>query len=532
MTVATRTTTVLQGGKVVLADRVLPHYDVVIQNGRIAALVPTQEHTASPACEVRDARGCYVAPGFIDIHSDYIENVASPRPSIVMDLHGALYGVDRSLVSHGVTTIYHSLSLYQGAMFDHKPIRRYENVERLISFIDEMRATETFDHLIRHRLHVRVELDAVGLIENIEKLLLDDKVDLISFMDHTPGQGQYRDLKVYADIMKSYNGNMTDEDVQKLVEKRQSAERLTIEQIEHLSTLARQRGVAVASHDDDCRETLEFIWELGATISEFPISLEVARNAQELGMHTIAGAPNVLLGYSHSGNLSARESISAGATDILCSDYFPAALLKAVFELERQCGISLAAAFALVTINPARAVGIDDELGEIAVGKKADLLLIRELPQGVDEPALPVVEEVYVEGRSVFKTSYPVLRRAATGMQDEASGYAASLQDKASGYAASLQDEASGCAASMLDKASDRATSLQNETSGCAASMLDKTSDRATSMQNETSSCAASLQDEASGCAARQTAGLPSASFGSATAASVAAHAKQQETAA
>ncbi len=122
-TPTTPTTTVLQGGHVILANRVAPDHDVLICDGRIAAVEPTRERTPSPTCEVLDARGCYVTPGIIDIHSDYVENVASPRPSVVMDLRGALYSVDRSLVMHGITTIYHSLSIYQNGMFDHKPIR-------------------------------------------------------------------------------------------------------------------------------------------------------------------------------------------------------------------------------------------------------------------------------------------------------------------------------------------------------------------------------------------------------------------------
>ena len=323
-----------------------------------------------------------MAPGFIDIHSDYIEGIASPRPSVVMDLRAALYEADRSLVAHGVTTMFHSLSIYKLLVFDHKPIRRFDNVSRLIECINRMRASEAAGHLIRHRLHVRVELDAIDHFHDVEDLLLAGKVDLISFMDHTPGQGQYRDLEVFAKTIKSYKGEISDAAVQELVDKQQAAAKLSFEEIAHLAGVARQHGVSIASHDDSSAEELRLMQGLGASISEFPISIDVAHQARDLGMHTIAGAPNVLLGYSHSGNLSAREAVCAGATDILCSDYYPAAMLRAVFELNRSCGLDLAAAFALVTLNPARAVGIDDQLGEIAPGKRADILLIRELVEG------------------------------------------------------------------------------------------------------------------------------------------------------
>ena len=401
--------TVIQGGTVVLADRLAPAHDVVITNGRISSIVPTATHAlqSEPHRTIIDAGGCYVAPGFIDIHSDYIEGIASPRPSVVMDLRTALYQTDRSLIAYGVTTMYHSLSIYKGVMFDHKPIRYFENVVNLIECINQMRAGETYDHLMRHRLHARIELDAVEYFFDVEDLLRAGKVDLISFMDHTPGQGQYRDLEVYSNTVRSYSGNLSDEAVQELIEEQQACVKLGFDEVTHLAEVARECDVVIATHDNDSIKVVEAMQGLGACISEFPISLDIARSAQKLGMYTIAGAPNVLLGYSHSGNLSACEAVCADTIDILCSDYYPAALLRAVFELHRRHGVDLARAFALVTRNPARAVGINGELGEIAEGRKADILLIRELVMEKEHTPVPVVQEVLVEGRSVFKTCYP-----------------------------------------------------------------------------------------------------------------------------
>ena len=204
---------IIRGGTVVCADRVLPDCDVVVIDGRIAAIEPVgaSDFDAQPdatmgVLPVVDARGAYVAPGLIDIHSDYVENVASPRPSVVMDLSTSLYKADRELVSHGVTTIFHSLSVYGAHVFDHKPIRDFGNVSALIDRVAALRAGEERDHLIRHRLHMRVELDSVDLYDDIESFLRSGKVDLVSFMDHTPGQGQYRDLLVFGDTLKGYRG--------------------------------------------------------------------------------------------------------------------------------------------------------------------------------------------------------------------------------------------------------------------------------------------------------------------------------------
>ena len=221
---------IIRGGTVVCADRVLPDCDVVVIDGRIAAIEPVgaSDFDAQPdatmgVLPVVDARGAYVAPGLIDIHSDYVENVASPRPSVVMDLSTSLYKADRELVSHGVTTIFHSLSVYGAHVFDHKPIRDFGNVSALIDRVAALRAGEERDHLIRHRLHMRVELDSVDLYDDIESFLRSGKVDLVSFMDHTPGQGQYRDLLVFGDTLKGYR-DVSDEDVRDIVRQQQESQ--------------------------------------------------------------------------------------------------------------------------------------------------------------------------------------------------------------------------------------------------------------------------------------------------------------------
>ncbi len=409
---------IIRGGTVVCADRVLPDTDIVVIDGRIAAIEPagTSEFDAQPDAVVGvlpivDARGAYVTPGLIDIHSDYVENVASPRPSVVMDLASSLYKADRELVSHGVTTIFHSLSVYGAHIFDHKPIRDFGNVSALIDRVAALRAGEERDHLIRHRLHMRVELDSVDLYDDIEEFLRAGKVDLVSFMDHTPGQGQYRDLLVFGDTLKGYR-DVSDDEVRDIIRQQQESKKLSYAQIAALASVARERGISIASHDDDSEEKLAFMDGLEATISEFPISLDIARAARARGMHAIAGAPNVMLGHSHSGNLSAREAVEAGAVDVLCSDYYPAALLDAVFTLRDECGLDIAGAFALVSINPAKAAGIADELGSIAVGKRADVLLVREIACGDGSGAaggrtMPVVTRAFVGGHSVFRSHYP-----------------------------------------------------------------------------------------------------------------------------
>lgn len=171
--------------------------------------------------------------------------------------------------------------------------------------------------------------------------------------------------------------------------------------MKEIAALAQEYQIAIASHDDDTLEKLELVHSFGTTISEFPITLEVANRARNLGMFTTAGAPNVLLGGSHSGNLGAAEAIQNQAIDILCSDYYPAAMLHAIFTLVNEYDMDLADMMKLVTLNPAKAVKMDHEIGSIREGKKADMLIIENISDD-----FPVITGVFVDGKLIQKTNY------------------------------------------------------------------------------------------------------------------------------
>ena len=299
-----------------------------------------------------DAQGGYISPGFVDIHSDYIEGIISPRPTCLMDFNMGIREAERILISHGITTMFHSLSIYKDDGFSHKPIRNPENVNRLIDAINE---THTSEHLIRNRMHARFEIDNIEAVDRFIQNIEEEKVHLISFMDHTPGQGQYRDLEIYRNTLKGFR-NMSNEEADVLIAESITKEKITLEQIKEIAQIALDNNIAIASHDDDEIEKLSLVKSYGTTISEFPTTIEVARKAKEMGLWTIAGAPNVLLGGSHSGNLSAAEAIQERTIDILCSDYYPAALLHSLFKLSDEYGQDLHEMFQLVTLNPAKAV--------------------------------------------------------------------------------------------------------------------------------------------------------------------------------
>ena len=391
--------TIITNGRLILEDEMLEGYDLVIEGQNIKDIIKTGERERKYSdYKLVNAHGGHVAPGFIDIHSDYIEFIASPRPMSLMDFNLALREAERELISHGVTTMYHSLSLYKITQAYNKPIRNKENVDRLITLIKE---SHNKKHLLRHRFHARFEMDNVESVDELLTYITEGKVNLLSFMDHTPGQGQFHDIKKYKKMTKSYGNRMSDKEIDEEIARRQNLPRLTPEDCKRIAEIAREHNVSIASHDDDSIEKLYQIKEYGTTISEFPITMEVAEKAHEMGFYTSAGTPNILLGGSHSGNLSAHEAIEKGVIKVLCSDYYPASILHSVFKLHRDYGHDLVEIFKLVSVNPAKAVNIFDEIGSLEAGKRADIIIIETI-----ENDFPVITNCFVEGSHVLQVNY------------------------------------------------------------------------------------------------------------------------------
>lgn len=386
----------ITNASIVAEDEILTGMDLIVHGDSIADIVP-EGRLPLPPESIVDARGAFLMPGFVDIHADYIEKMAAPRPSSLMDFSLSLREAERELATHGITTMFHSLSFFDHVVFDANPIRDPENTKRFIDIIEGSHAAK---HLIRHRFHARFEIDNLRRVEEISGYIRSGKVHLISFMDHTPGQGQYRDLELYRGTIKGYR-SISDREIDEEIVNLQGREKLEDSEIREIAALALSNGIAVASHDDDTMEKLAFVQGFGATISEFPITIEAAREAKRLGLRTVMGAPNVLLGGSHSGNLSAIVAVLDGSADILCSDYYPAAILHAIFTLVDAHGLALPAATRLATLNPAMAVNLGDRLGSLVPGKKADLILVERIGAG-----FPVVTRVIVDGRTIMTTDY------------------------------------------------------------------------------------------------------------------------------
>jgi alpha-D-ribose 1-methylphosphonate 5-triphosphate diphosphatase len=384
----------IRNGKLITPEGIVEGKALLLNGGRIVAIVDDVQN----APETIDAQGRYVMPGMIDIHSDKIEQFIQPRPTAQMDYELALKECERELLMMGITTMYHSLSLYQDEFFGKSPLRTKESVLMLADLIDGIHGR---NHLIHHRLHLRIEIDNLAAYDIAKEMIAAGKVHEISFMDHTPGQGQYRDMAIYMDTISKYSGREIETlGAEGVAAYHRNKPTLSFAQLKELSDLAHEKGIAVASHDDDVAEKLAVNRALGVDISEFPILIDTAKAAQAMGFHTVVGAPNILLGGSHSGNMSAAQAIREGCADILCSDYYPPSMLHGVFTMFRRHGVPLHVMVNKATLNPARAVKIDQHYGSLEVGKAADLIIVEELD------GYPVVTDVLVDGRPTARVGY------------------------------------------------------------------------------------------------------------------------------
>lgn len=378
--------TLLTHATVVFSDEVRSDVAVLIEGEHIAALDPA---SSAGAVEVNLA-GRLLVPGLVDLHCDALEKEVEPRPGVLFPLDFACAQADKRNAAAGITSVFHALSFANHEL----GVRNNEFAAAIARAIHAWQPHA----LVDNRVHARYEVTDEAAPAVLGGLLESGHAHLLSFMDHSPGQGQFRDVEAYRRFLaKTYQ---TDEGaLDEILERKTQAAQGALERMDKLAALARARGVALASHDDDTPAKVATVNALGAVISEFPINLETARAAQALGLATLFGAPNVLRGKSQAGNMRALDAVEAGVADCLCGDYSPAALLPAVLHLHRQGVLGLPEAIALVSRNPARAAGLTDR-GEIAVGKRADLVAVGR-PGGLAQ-----AEQVWSAGQPVLTAHF------------------------------------------------------------------------------------------------------------------------------
>jgi len=377
---------VIINAQIVTPEGVRENGSLRVEDGRIAEIADG----ALNSTRVIDAAGHYLFPGFIDIHSDAIEKGIEPRPNTFFPVDIAVYELDKKIAACGITTMYHSLSFAELEV----GLRNNNTAAGIIREINTLRHKLK----VNTKIHARFEITDLGAVPYLQGLIGDGQINLFSFMDHSPGQGQFRDILAF----KSYYGPVyakSDAEMDHIIQRKLDAKKEhTPAIIAEMIRTCRDHDIAIASHDDDSREKIQWLKEMNIGMTEFPVNIEAVRAARELGVSVCLGSPNVVRGQSQGKNLSAREAISWGFGDILCSDYSPMTLLHAVLTLERLGILPLHEALKMVSLNPARAVGIADETGSLAEGKAADLVLVDHSDD------FPRVLKTFVGGREVFAT--------------------------------------------------------------------------------------------------------------------------------
>ncbi|HCR0846719.1 TPA: alpha-D-ribose 1-methylphosphonate 5-triphosphate diphosphatase [Klebsiella aerogenes] len=377
---------IINNVKLVLEDETI-NGSLEVQDGRIYAFAESQSRQPGAL----DGEGGWLLPGLIELHTDNLDKFFTPRPKVDWPAHSAMSSHNALMVASGITTVLDAVAI--GDVRDGGD--RLENLEKMINAVEETQKRGL--NRAEHRLHLRCELPHHTTLPLFEKLVDREPVTLVSLMDHSPGQRQFANREKYREY---YQGKyqLSSEQMQRFEEEQMAlAAAWSQPNRQAIAAMCRERQIALASHDDATHEHVAESHQLGSVIAEFPTTLAAAQASRQHGMNVLMGAPNIVRGGSHSGNVAAHQLAASGLLDILSSDYYPASLLDAAFRIadSDDNAFTLAQAVRLVSKHPAQALGLHDR-GVIAEGKRADLVLAHRRGQHVH------IDHVWRQGKRVF----------------------------------------------------------------------------------------------------------------------------------
>ncbi|WP_299426111.1 alpha-D-ribose 1-methylphosphonate 5-triphosphate diphosphatase [uncultured Shimia sp.] len=351
---------------------------IVVRDGKIVDMAQGKSVLAG----AEDCEGDFVSPGLIELHTDNLERHMKPRPKVDWPHQAAIVAHDAELASVGITTVFDALRV--GSILSGER-RNYGKYARSVA--DEILSMRDSGGLrISHHIHLRAETCSETLVEELAEFGPDDRVGIVSLMDHTPGQRQFTDVSKFEAYVRgkyAMDADGFDDYVQFLcglhAQFGTAHEKATV-------VAAKRFGAVLASHDDTTVEQVATSAAYGIHLAEFPTTVAAAEANHRHGIANIMGGPNLVRGGSHSGNVAAMELAQHGLLDIISSDYVPSSLLLGAVMLGRQWG-NLAKGMHAVTAAPAKYTNLEDR-GRLEIGLQADLIRFR-LTEGV--PALRAV---------------------------------------------------------------------------------------------------------------------------------------------
>lgn len=338
----------------------------------------------------RDMQGDFVAPGLVELHTDNLERHLAPRPKVNWPHRAAILAHDRELAGTGITTVFDAIRVGSIVSGTSKRYGRY--ARQMADEILEMRAGGRLR--INHHIHLRAEICSETLVDEFAEFSADDRIGIVSMMDHTPGQRQFSDLAKFETYVRGKHA-FGEQEFREYVDFLYDLQgRVGPSHEAAIVKAAKRLGATLASHDDTTADQVATSKAYGVTLAEFPTTRAAAEACHAHGIATIMGAPNLIRGASHSGNVAARDLARLDRLDILSSDYVPSALLMAAVQLGDLWG-DLPRGMATVTARPARAVGLSDR-GSLRPGQRADLIRFAVLD------GTPVLQETWGAGKRVF----------------------------------------------------------------------------------------------------------------------------------
>ncbi|WP_373524716.1 phosphonate metabolism protein PhnM [Nostoc sp.] len=318
----------------------------------------------------QNGQGDYLMPGLIELHTDNLERCVSPRPGIRWPLEAAAVYHDRDLASAGVTTVCDAIAI--GDIAIGSP--RLTNFAPMIDVICQGQKAGRFS--VEHRIHLRCELAYEQVYEITAQYADNPLLSMISLMDHTPGQRQFIRLDKFKEYYMGKHG-ATPQQIDEFIGTRQQQQQIYAQKNRiALVEMTKAKGISLASHDDATVEHVQEAVEDGVVLAEFPTTLEAAKAAHNLGLQVLMGAPNLVLGGSHSGNISAMELVLQNLVDVISSDYVPQSLLQSIFIIAHKTGKPIYEAMQLFTSNPAKAIHLFSDRGSLEVAKRADFITV------------------------------------------------------------------------------------------------------------------------------------------------------------
>ncbi|SES96842.1 alpha-D-ribose 1-methylphosphonate 5-triphosphate diphosphatase [Thorsellia anophelis] len=383
---------ILTNAHIIMKDEVI-HGTVVIEQDLIKSVETGRTHVK----DAIDLEGAYLAPGLVELHTDNLDKFFAPRPKVDWPAFSAMRSHDALIIASGITTVLDAISIGDERDGGHR-------LNNLTKMLDVINYTQSMNlNRAEHRLHLRCELPSEFTLPLFEYLIEKEDISLVSLMDHSPGQRQYTSIEKYREYFQG-KYHFTDEKMAEY-EIVQCAKAQTYSHTNRhtIANLCKEANIALASHDDATREHVLESKEIGCSIAEFPTTLEAALASQARGIKVLMGAPNIIRGGSHSGNISASSLASQSALDILSSDYYPQSLLEAAYKVasDPTNSFTLPQAIQLVTYNPAASLGLFDR-GEIIEGKLADLVMFRPHLHQIENTSEVMIERVWCKGKQVF----------------------------------------------------------------------------------------------------------------------------------